>query len=179
MNDPDRFRNLDIVRFITLGMSGGVYQYGLTADQDIEERTCPQCFRPFSDYEDTAVFPCWQCRYEVPLASFGSLETAWDQTPPMDVRPFDVLTDIDPERRMDIEHHFDEEKEGWLMAMVADREAALAREREVWESQGLNLPKSLIRWHKADIDSIKQNLEFHRSDGDPSVAYRRAMKDRT
>jgi hypothetical protein len=51
----------------------GPWGYRLTADQDIDERGCPLCFRNYSDYEVTALAPCWRCRDEVSLANCGPL----------------------------------------------------------------------------------------------------------
>lgn len=51
----------------------GMWGYKITADQDIEERCCPQCFRAYSDYEVRATAPCLLCRTEVELSSLGCL----------------------------------------------------------------------------------------------------------
>lgn len=42
--------------------------YELSADSDIHKRCCPLCFQAYSDFELTAVVPCWHCRDKIPLA---------------------------------------------------------------------------------------------------------------
>lgn len=46
----------------------GAWNYELSADSDIHKRCCPLCFQAYSDFELTAVVPCWHCRDKIPLS---------------------------------------------------------------------------------------------------------------
>lgn len=51
----------------------GAWNYELSADSDIYKRCCPLCFQAYSDFELTAVVPCWHCRDKMPLAQAISI----------------------------------------------------------------------------------------------------------
>jgi len=51
----------------------GAWNYELSADSDIHRRCCPLCFQAYSDFELTAVVPCWHCRDKIPLAQAISI----------------------------------------------------------------------------------------------------------
>ena len=58
----------------------GPWNYGIAADTDISQRCCPLCLQAYSDFEQSAVVPCWHCRDKIPLAkavAVGS-EVYWD-----------------------------------------------------------------------------------------------------
>lgn len=47
----------------------GKWNYDMAADSDIFTRGCPLCFQVYSDFEVTAVSPCWHCRDKISLSS--------------------------------------------------------------------------------------------------------------
>lgn len=51
----------------------GPWAYDISADHDIDTAFCPMCRSAYSDYEVTAVVPCWRCRDSVSLASIGGI----------------------------------------------------------------------------------------------------------
>ena len=65
----------------------GAWNYELSADSDINRRCCPLCFQAYSDFELTAVVPCWHCRDKIPLAQAvavaASVSTPEDDTAPV------------------------------------------------------------------------------------------------
>jgi hypothetical protein len=103
---------------------GGPWGYEIQADQEVEYRCCPLCFRAYSDYENTAVVPCWQCRDEVPLSRFGNLHVEeWRNMPDLLGGANDPLLDGFSE---DIECQYDDMKECWLAEEVARGMASIA-----------------------------------------------------
>lgn len=47
----------------------GAWDYEIAADSDIFTRCCPLCFQAYSDFEVTALSPCWHCRDKMSLCS--------------------------------------------------------------------------------------------------------------
>jgi len=123
----------------------GPWNYPLSADSDIHQRCCPLCFQAYSDFERTAVVPCWHCREKMELREAELLGSA--ALPPDSLAPFE----ISPEKSDELEARS-------MLTRLEHFRSKLRERTYILESTGGDINRdSTVDGYRAVIDAIVKN----------------------